>query len=340
MLLQEAFDKRIRELHRSPKTAKAYWKWIREFCHFYRDENGRSVSPRTLHNKEVEAWLSHLANNRKVGESAHSQAFYAMVFLYTEVLRKPLTGIRSDRPKPPKTVPVVLSVLEVQSILAELHGPYLLMARLMYGCGLRRSEVLSLRVKDLDFANRMILIWNSKHKQSRTVRMPESIVADLQKQIDESLSWQKYDAGQGMGGVMKRGLNSRGEMKPTFDPIWYWVFCSGRISRDPESKCLARFHMDDSHLGQQVTDAVKRAGVLKNATCHTFRHSYATHLLMSGVNIRQIQRALGHQDVSTTMIYTHVSLIADQNVRSPLDSFPSLMSQPRSVLTSPLSEAC
>lgn len=337
MLLREAFDKRMRELHRSPKTAKAYWKWIREFCHFYGDENGKPVSPRTLHNQEVEAWLSHLANNRKVGESAHSQAFYAMVFLYSEVLQNPLTGIRSDRPKPPQTIPVVMSVMEVQRVLAELHGPYLLMARLMYGCGLRRSEVLALRIKDLDFDNRMIFVWNSKHKQSRTVRMPESIVADLQKQIEESLDWQKYDVQQGFGGVMRRGLDSRGQRKPTLDRIWYWVFCSGKLSRDPESKCIARYHLDDSHLGSQVTQAVKRAGVMKRATCHTFRHSYATHLLMNGVNIRQIQRALGHQDVSTTMIYTHVSLIADKNVMSPLDqlSIPSSRS-----VANVYSEAC
>lgn len=320
MKLKEAFLARIGELHRSPKTAKAYWKWIREYCHFYHDEHGNAVSPRELHNAEAEAWLSHLANVRKVGESAHNQAFYSLVFLYTEVLRNPLTGIRSDRPKPPTTIPVVLSVREVERVLAQLRGPYLLLGQLMYGCGLRRSEALNLRIKDLDFENRMILIWNSKHKQSRTVRMPETIVSSLKKQVDESLAWCRHDTQNGTGGVMKPGLDNRGRHRAAFDPRWYWVFCSGKLSRDPVSGCIARYHLDDTNLGSQVASAVQRAGILKAASCHTLRHSFATHLLMSGVSIRQIQRALGHADIRTTMIYTHVSLYADQQVASPLDA--------------------
>lgn len=322
--LKSEFDKRIREQHKSLKTAKAYWKWIREYCEFYRNDDGTYVAPREMGKDEVEAWLSHLANQRSIGESAHSQAFYALLYCYNQVLEKPLEDIKSDRPTPPETIPVVLSHDEIGRVFCHLRGPYLLLAQLMYGSGLRRSEALSLRVKDVDFDNRMLCIWDSKHKKSRTVRMPERAVPALTHQVDQSCARARDDRERGIGGVMKRGLNNQGRREPTYEERSYWVFCSNKLSRDPlpidpADRRLSRWHLDDNHLGKQVAKAVKAARVLKDATCHTFRHSYATHLLMSGVSIRQIQRALGHADVSTTMIYTHVSLYADQAVASPLD---------------------
>lgn len=318
--LKQAFDRRIKELHRKRSTAKSYWKWIREYCNFYRNEDGSYVPTSSMHHAEVEAWLSHLANHRGVGESAHSQAFYAMLFLYNQVIGNKLVDLKSDRPKPPETIPVVLSVSEVNQVFAHLRGPYLLLAQLMYGAGLRRSEATGLRVKDLDFDNKMIAIWVSKHKKSRSVRMPDALRERLQKQRDEAIAWRNRDADQGIGGVMKRGLDNTGQRRPTHNVRSYWLFCSGNLSHDPESGCLARYHLNDDHLGSHVKRAVCNAGIYKDATCHSLRHSFATHLLMSGVSIRQIQRALGHKDVSTTMIYTHVSLYADQQVASPLDT--------------------
>lgn len=325
-LLREAFWAKIRELHRAPNTGKAYWQWIEAFCDSHRDKAGRYISPRTLGKKEVQDWLSDLAN-KGVSESAHEQAFYALLFLYNKVYDQPLKDVRAERPKPKVNVPVVMTHDEVARVIDKIQGSYKLLAQLMYGCGLRRSEALSLRLKDIDIGNRQIIIWHSKHKHSRTVPLPQSIVPQLQRKIDESLGWQKTDFDNRTGGI----IIPRGKVenrKASFDPKWYWLFCSAQLSRDPESQRIARYHLDDKHLGDRVTEAARDAGLLKRITCHTFRHSYATHLLMIGVDIRTIQRLLGHRDVNTTMIYTHVSLVADQVTPNPLDRLAITSHQP------------
>lgn len=321
-LLKDAFWSKIRELHRSEKTAKSYWQWIRAFCDAHRDKDGRHLSPRTLGKKEVQDWLSDLAN-KGASESSHEQAFYALLFLYNKVYDQPLKDVRSERPKPKVNVPVVMTHHEVGSVIQHMRGSYQLLAQLMYGCGLRRGEALALRLKDIDIGNGMLTVWHSKHKHSRTVPLPQMIIPALRRKIDESLRWQKSDKDDGTGGVIiPRGRYEN--RKPSFDADWYWLFCSAVLSRDPMSMRIARNHLDDKHLGDKVTNAARRAGLLKRITCHTFRHSYATHLLMLGLDIRSIQRLLGHRDVSTTMIYTHVSLLADQATPNPLDRLASL----------------
>jgi integron integrase len=322
--LKEAFWSKINELHRSPKTGKAYWQWIQEFCEFYRGADGKLVSPKTLGKEHVEAWLSHLANHKRLSESAHEQAFYALLFLYNKVCNQPLEGVRSERPKPKENVPVVMTHQEVATVINQLSHPYKLLSQILYGCGLRRSEAVSLRLKDLDFGNKQVVIWHSKHKHSRTVPMPASIVPQLRKQVDEALAWRRHDESSGMGGIIiPRGDATK--RTASFDAKWYWLFCSGKLSRDPISGRIARYHLDDKHLGDQVSQAAKKADLLKRITPHTFRHSFATHLLLAGVNIREIQRLLGHRDVSTTMIYTHVSLYADQTTPNPLDRLASMV---------------
>lgn len=316
--LREAFWSKIRELHRAESTGKSYWTWIQEFCEFHRDANGRLVSPRTLGKEHVQNWLNHLASVRRVSESAHEQAFYALLFLFNKVCEQPLEGIRSERPKPKVNVPVVMTQDEVVRVLGQMKGTYKLLAQIMYGCGLRRSEATSLRRKDVDLGNQMLTIWHSKHKHSRTVPIPRTIMPALESRMEESLRWKTWDEESKTGGVIvPRGSADR--RKPTYDARWYWLFCSANLSVDPISGKMGRFHIDDKNLGDAVSQAAIDAGIAKRVTCHTFRHSFATHLLMAGVNIREIQRLLGHRDVSMTMVYTHVSLFADQTTPSPLD---------------------
>lgn len=315
--LKEVFWAKIRELHRSPNTGKSYWNWIEEFCRFYAGKDGVPVSPRTLGKDEVVNWLNYLTNVKRVSEAAHEQAFYAMLFLFNKVCNQPLECVRSERPKPKVNVPVVMTQDEVARLVGQLSGYYRLLGLIMYGCGMRRSEALALRLKDVDIGNRMFSIWHSKHKHSRTVPMPESIVPLLQRQIDYVLKMRDSDVAS-TGGIIK----PRGDVTKrvaSFEAAWYWLFPSEKLSKDPESLRIARYHLDDTHLGHVISEAARKAGIVKRITCHTFRHSYATHLLLAGVNIREIQRLLGHRDVTTTMIYTHVSLLADRNTPNPLD---------------------
>jgi integron integrase len=325
--LKEAFYQTIRNLHRSENTAKSYWNWIKQYIDFYVDEHGRPVSPKSLGQQHVEAWLNHLTNHKRVSETAHEQAFYALLFLYNKVCKMPLEGVKSARPSKKVNVPVVMTHDEVAQVIGRLQGKNRLLAMLLYGCGLRRSEAVALRLKDIDFGNKMISIWHSKHKHSRTLPIPLSIVEALKRQVDESICWRNSDSRDNIGGVIiPRGDATR--RRACFDTRWYWLFCSSKLSIDPMSGRMGRHHIDDKHLGDCVTAAARNAGILKRITCHTFRHSYATHQLLAGVNIREIQRLLGHRDVRTTMIYTHVSLYADQTTPSPLDRLSITSNQP------------
>lgn len=328
--LKDAFWSKIYELHRAVGTGNAYWQWIRMFCHDHRRPDGSFIPPRTLGKAEVQKWLTELAESG-VSESSHEQAFYALLFLYNKVYDQPLKDVRSERPKPKVNVPVVMTHDEVWKVIGNLHGPYKLIALLMYGCGLRRSEALALRLKDIDIGNGMLAVWHSKHKHSRTIPIPKTIIPQLHRKIEESLRWQRTDEESKTGGIIfPRGRFE--DRKPSFDPNDYWLFCSALLSRDPESGRIGRHHLDDKHLGDKVTEARKRARLLKRITCHTFRHSYATHLLMMGVDIRTIQRLLGHRDVKTTMIYTHVSLMADRLTPNPLDRLVAFPQNPVGLL--------
>lgn len=317
-LLKDVYCAKMRELHRADSTETVYWKWIVEFLSCYKDGD-RWVSPRELGHAEVEAWLSSLAARRGISESAHEQAFYALLFLYNKVLEMPLTNLRAERPKSKVNIPVVLSVDETAAVLSRMSGTNGVIARLLYGCGLRIGEACRLRLKDIDVANRMVCVWHSKHKHSRTVPLPESLVTDLESVIESVKKRQRWDQADEVGGVIKPMLNNRGKKTPTYDLRWYWLFPSENLSRDKRSGCFARHHVDASNVSRAVSNAARDAGLLKNVAAHTMRHSFATHLLMDGVCIREIQRLLGHRDVSTTMIYTHVSLYADRHTVSPLD---------------------
>ena len=264
-------------------------------------------------------WLSHLANNQRVADSTQNQAFSAIITFYREVLNRKFEGIEAARAKPSTYIPVVLSRLEVQSLLQQLRGRDLVVCKLMYGCGLRVNEAVSLRVKDVDFSNNILHIRQAKGKKDRVVKLPSSLVEDLQTWIKQAISWCEHDKRESIGGVVLPRAFQRKSPTAIHDPSWYWLFCSDNLSRDPETKLMGRFHIDQSHLSSVISRAAKRAAINKRVTCHTLRHSFATQLLNNGVDLPTIQKTLGHADIRTTMIYTHVAQFGHLAAASPLD---------------------
>ena len=329
MKLQDRFNDRIRSLHYARTTKEAYWRWVRDYLIYYRSGD-QWTKPEDLNGKHVQRYLTNLAVNRHVSESTQDQAFAALVFLYREVLKMPFENVQAKRARKPQNIPVVLSIDEVNRLLDCLHGPHRTLAELMYGCGLRVSEACSLRVKDVDFDRHTIAVWHSKHKRSRTVGLPRRLVDSLQQQIKQAEKFQQWDSADGTGGICLPKAYEKKMPSARFDVRWYWLFCSGQLSRDPDSGKIGRYHVDKDHVGRCVRQAARRAGINKRVGCHTLRHSFATHLLDAGTDIRKIQQLLGHASLETTMIYTHVAKDAASSTASPLDQLPSSRQNRRS----------
>ncbi len=270
--------------------------------------------------REVEAFLTDLAVRGRVAASTQNQALSALLFLYREVLGIDLPwmdGIR--RAKRPERLPTVLAREEVSALLGELSGVCWLQASLLYGTGLRLMECLRLRVKDVDFARREILVRRGKGGKDRRTMLPASLEAPLRAQLSEAKRLHERDVALGLGAVWLPDALARKYPNAQRDWAWQYVFPASQRSIDPHSGIERRHHLDESVLQRAVKGAVRRAGLGKPATCHTLRHSFATHLLESGYDIRTIQELLGHSDVSTTMIYTHVLNKGGRGVLSPLD---------------------
>jgi integron integrase len=273
---------------------------------------------------EVEAFLTSLAVEGRVAASTQNQAMAALLFLYQHILEKPLDSIDALRAKRPKRLPVVLSLDEVRAVLGRMEGVHRLIAELMYGSGLRLLECCRLRVKDIDFERRQIVVREGKGDKDRAVPLPQSVVDRLRRQIEAVRDRHRGDVEQGLGRVWlptalaEKFPNADGELG------WQYLFPSSRLSLDPRAEpgsppVQRRHHMDENHIQKKVRAAVLAAGLTKRASCHTLRHSFATHLLEAGADIRTVQELLGHRDVSTTMIYTHVLQRGASGVVSPLD---------------------
>ena len=260
---------------------------------------------------------------RNVSESTQSQAFAALVFLYREVLRQPFEGVDAKRARKPMNLPVVLSIDEVGRLLDQLRGPHRVLGELMYGCGMRVSEAVSIRVKDVDFDRGIITIWHSKHKRTRTVPLPQRLAEPLRKQVLQAEKFLQWDRADNTGGVPLPKAFETKSASARFDLRWYWMFCSGSLSRDPKTQKLGRYHVDKDNIGRVIRNAGRSAGINKRAGAHTLRHSFATHLLEAGTDIRTIQQLLGHASLETTMIYTHVARSAAASTVSPLDRLQS-----------------
>jgi len=306
----------IRLRHYSRRTEEAYVRWVIRFVRFHGLRH-----PEELDGSDIEAFLSHLATRRHVAASTQNQALNAIVFLYRNVLRKDVPELEEFvRAKKPRRLPVVLTKDEVARVLSHLEGTPFLVSSLLYGGGLRLMEALRLRVKDVDFAKSQVLIRDGKGGKDRVTVMPARIAEPLRLHLRSVRLLHETDIRAGFGAVHLP--NALAIKYPNAPRAWGWqyVFPAPGRSRDPRSGEIRRHHLHESVVQKAVRRAVVRAGIDKPASCHTFRHSFATHLLENGYDIRTVQELLGHADVRTTMIYTHVLNRGGRGVHSPLDS--------------------
>lgn len=306
---------KIRLKHYSIRTEQAYLDWIKRFIlHFDKRH------PRDLGAAEVEQFLTYLAVQGKVSASTQNQAKSALLFLYRQVLEVELPWLDNvERAKAPKRLPVVLTREEVHKLLASLEGTHWLVASLLYGAGLRILEALRLRVKDVDFSRKEILVRDGKGFKDRVTMLPQSLVVPLQAHLVRVKALHEQDLQAGYGAVYLPYALERKYPTAPRDWGWQYVFPSANLSVDPHSGETRRHHVQDQAVQRAVKQAARKAGLVKPATPHTFRHSFATHLLEGGYDIRTVQELLGHSDVSTTMIYTHVLNKGGRGVSSPLD---------------------
>ena len=306
---------RMRRLGMSRRTEEAYVGWIRRFIL----ANGKR-HPRSLGALEIEAFLTRLATEGKVAASTQNQALSGLLFLYREVLGIELPWMEEiRRAKRPQRLPVVLTREEVRALFDELDGLDWLMASLLYGSGLRLMECIRLRVKDLDFGRGELTVRQGKGGKDRRTMLPARLRDPLQAQLREVRRVHRRDLDAGFGEVWLPDALARKYLGAAREWAWQYVFPARRRSADPRTGVVRRHHADESALQRAVKSAVRRAGIDKPATCHTLRHSFATHLLEDGYDIRTIQELLGHKDVATTQIYTHVLNRGGGGVLSPLD---------------------
>lgn len=312
---------RLRYLHYSLRTEDAYVYWVRKFVLW----SGKR-HPRLMGAAEVEGFLSMLANERKVSPATHRQALSALLFLYKEVLGQDLPWMAElGRPVPTKRIPLVLTREEVQAVLSRMEGTTALLARLLYGTGMRLMEGLRLRVKDVDFTRAVIIVREGKGSKDRVVMLPRSLVDALQQHLDATRrTWHTDTAANQAGVYLPHALETK-YPRAGLSWAWFWVFPSPVLSQDPRSGIRRRHHLHEKRLQRDLKAAIAAAGIAKPASVHTLRHSFATHLLQSGTDIRTVQELLGHSDVSTTMIYTHVLKFAAGSTPSPLDTLAGSM---------------
>ena len=313
--LIERLREAIRSRHYSRRTEQTYWYWIRYFVRFHGTRH-----PAQMGAPEVTAFLSWLATERNVAAATQNQALSALLFLYKQVLGVELPWLDAlVRAQRPVRIPSVLSEAEVRRLLQCVSGSVRLMVGLLYGAGLRQIECLSLRVKDVDFAYRQILVRDGKGARDRVTMLPENLVQPLQQHLGKVRALHGRDLKEGFGEVRLPYALARKYPRAARNWVWQYVFPSGNRSPDPENGVIRRHHVHPDTLSRAVSRAARSAGIEKRVSCHTLRHSFATHLLERGYDIRTVQELLGHSDVSTTMIYTHVMNKGARAVKSPLD---------------------
>ena len=314
--LREQLHEVMRFKQMSRRTEQAYWLWIKDFILFHNKKH-----PRDMGGAEVQTYLNYLATERNVAAATQNQALNGLVFLYREVLNLPLGAIGEiERPRRPKKLPTVLTKEETRRVLTALSPEYQLIGRLLYGTGMRLLECLRLRVKDVDFGRNEIIIHDGKGAKDRVTMLPESLKPALTQHLERVYVIHKKDMTEGFGEVYLPFALSKKFPKAGFEWCWQYVFPGPFIAKDPESGKMRRHHVHEMTVQRAVKNAAHIAGVAKPVTPHTFRHSFATHLLENGYDIRTVQDLLGHKDVSTTQIYTHVLSKPGIGVRSPLDA--------------------
>jgi len=305
----------IRRKHFSIRTEQTYVEWIKRYIFFHGKRH-----PNEMAEAEITAFLTHLARAGKVAASTQNQALSALLFLYREVLQQNIGWLdQVERAKRPARLPVVLTKDEVRRLFAHLHGTNRLMAGLLYGSGLRLMECVRLRVKDVDFGYLRVTIRDGKGGKDRITMLPVNAAKPLERHLQKVKAQHEQDLEDGFGGVYLPDALEYKYPNAAREWMWQYVFPSSRLSSDTRSGVRRRHHVEESSLQLGIKRAVRASGIQKPATCHTLRHSFATHLLESGYDIRTVQELLGHKDVSTTMIYTHVLNRPGVGIRSPLD---------------------
>lgn len=313
--LLEQLRAALRSRHYSPRTEKAYVLWTRRFVRFHGLRH-----PSEMGELEVNAFLTHLAVDRKLAASTQNQALGALLFLYRTVLRRELGDLGPIvRARRPERLPIVLTRDQVRSVLSRMRGDTRLMASLLYGSGLRLGECISLRVHHLDLETRTIHVRDGKGRRDRTTMIPKALMNLLREQLERVKELHRRDLEEGFGRVqLPEGLGRKYPNAAT-EWGWQWVFPQRNRWVNRATGEQGRHHCDPSVLQRAVREAVRRTGIEKRASCHTFRHSFATHLLEDGRDIRTVQKLLGHKDLKTTMAYTHVLNLGPAGVPSPLD---------------------
>lgn len=306
----------IRLKNYSYRTEEAYVYWIKKYIFYHNKKH-----PQALHKPDIEKFLTHLAVDDHVSASTQNQALSALLFLYNHVLHIPIDYVDFLWAKKPEKLPVVLTKHEVRAVLKHLKGVPLLVTQLLYGSGLRLTEALRIRVQDLDFGQSMIVVRNGKGQKDRTVPLPKTLATPLNEKLKETQKLHHADLQNGNGRApLPKALNRK---YPNAEKEWVWqfVFPSTKLSKNPQddNDILYRYHTHETTIQKGVKLAARKAKVNKRVNPHIFRHSFATHLLEAGTNIRTIQELLGHKDVQTTMIYTHVANFNSRSVQSPLD---------------------
>ncbi len=306
----------IRSRHLAYRTEKTYCSWVKDFIRYHQRRH-----PESMGAPEVDTWLSYLANQRQVTINTQKTALNAVVFLYTQFLNRELGNLQFNRTTKARRLPTVFTHQEAMQVLSFMEGAHHLAASLMYGAGLRVMEAVRLRVQDVDFAEGCLIVRESKGQKWRRTLLPQSLTEPLAAQVEYALALHQKDLQEGYGEVYLPYALAKKYPDAPRRPAWQYVFPAPQRALDPRSDILRRHHMGEQQVRRSVAYALRKSRIHKKASCHTFRHSFATNLLRAGTDIRNIQELMGHTDVSTTMIYTHVIGIHERGVTSPLDKF-------------------
>jgi integron integrase len=306
----------MRTLHYSKRTVESYVNWIKRFIIFH-----DKTHPEKLGKDEIRVFLNYLAVERNVSASTQNQALQGILFLYKQILHKDVGWIDDiKRPSTPKHIPVVFTKTEAHSIIEQMEGTSKIVTSLLYGSGLRLSEALRLRIKDVDFGFKQIIVRDGKGEKDRTTILPQSLIPHLKERIEKRIELHNLDLKKGSGNTILPYALAEKYPNAAKEPGWQYLFASDKFLNDEKTEIKYRHHLHDSTITKAIKAASIKARVQKpTASAHTFRHSFATHLLQSNYDIRTVQELLGHKDVRTTMIYTHIIKNMGLGVKSPLD---------------------